>query len=481
MEEYKLLVKRIGLVGIANLLVTLSSLILIPILTKNFSIDEYGIWVQFTVSIALIPNITTLGLYYSMMRFLPAEKDKNKIKEGVYSIFTIVLVTNFVLAFIFYLIAPYLSDVLFDGNMFIALIMTPAVIVFGMNTIVLYYFITFQNMRAYSIFGLIQTYLAVLLVSYFSVSGFGISFAITAYLLSYLLILIVMIFFIVKEIGFKIPQFTNLREYLYLSLPTIPNGLSFWVVDSIDRYLIGIILGTAFVGYYSPSYTLGKMVILILTPLSIVFPPILAKYYEKNQLEKVRMVMAYSIKYFLLIAIPFTIIISLLSEPILMLLTTTEIAVNGYLVTPFVILSLLFFGLYSILSNIIILKKKTKIIGLIWIICAGLNILINLELIPLWGIIGAAVATLVSYGLAFAIIMLYSVRQFKIDFNIKFIAKSFIATLPIIIFIIFIKPQGFMGLLTAVLISTILYLIVLFGLNAFEKEEVVFIKNLFVK
>ncbi|MFA0833709.1 MAG: polysaccharide biosynthesis C-terminal domain-containing protein [Methanobacterium formicicum] len=481
MEEYKLLVRRIGLVGIANLLVTLSSLILIPILTKNFSIDEYGIWVQFTVSIALIPNIATLGLYYSMMRFLPAEEDKDKIKEGVYSIFTIVLITSFVLAFIFYLIAPYISNALFDGNMFIALIMAPAVVIVGMNTIVLYYFITFQNMRVYSIFLLIQTYLAVLFVSYFSISGFGISFTITAYLLSYLLILVVMIIFIVKKIGFKIPQFTNVREYLYLSLPTIPNDLSFWVVDSIDRYFIGIILGTAFVGYYSPSYTLGKMVILILTPISIVFPPILAKYYEKNQLEKVRMVLAYSIKYFLLIAIPFTIIISLLSEPILMLLTTNEIAVNGYVVTPFVVMSLLFFGLYSILSNIIILKKKTKIIGIIWIICAGLNILINLALIPSWGIIGAALATLVSYGLAFLFIMLYSVRQFKINFNIKFIAKSLIATLPIIILISFCKPQGFIELLTAIFMSIILYLMVLFVLNAFEKEEIIFIKNLLIK
>lgn len=448
-----------------------------PLLTKNFTIDEYGIWVQFTVFISLIPNIATLGLYYSMMRFIPAEEDKNKIKEGIYSIFTIVLVTSFVLAIIIYLISPYLAVVLFNGSRFIALLLAPSVLVFGMNTIVLYYFITFEKMRIYSIFLLIQTYLAVLFVSYFSISGFGISFAITAYLLSYLLVLIIMVIFIMNEIGFKIPHFTYLREYLSLSLPTIPNNLSFWVVDSLDRYIIGIFLGTAFVGYYSPSYTLGKMILLILTPLSIVFPPILAKYYEKNQLEKVRMVLAYSLKYFLLIAIPFTIFISLLSKPILILLTTTEIAANGYMVTPFAVLSLLCFALYSILSNIIILKKKTKIIGIIWIVCASLNILINFALIPFWGIIGAAVATLVSYGLAFVFILFYSLRYVQIDFNIKFIAKSVIASLPLAFIIIIFHPYGLIEILITTLIGGVLYMLTLFVLKAFEREELIFMSN----
>lgn len=475
------MVKRIGLVGIANLLVTLSSLILLPVLTKNFTVDEYGIWVQFNVSIMLIPNIATLGLYYSMMRFLPAEEEKNKVRDGVYSILIMVLVTSFVLAIIIYLLSPFLANILFDGNIFVVRILAPAVLVVGLNTIVLYYFITFQKMRAYSTFLLIQTYLAVLIVSYLTISGFDVSLAIIAYLLAYLLILIIMVIFIVRELGLKIPKFEHIHEYLALSLPTIPTDLSFWVVDSVDRYIIGIFLGTAFVAYYSPSYTLGKLVILILTPLSIILPPILSRYYENNQLEKIRMVLTYSIKYFLLIAIPFTIVISLLSKPILMALTTYEIAVNGYVVIPFVILSLILFGLYSILSNIIILKKKTKIIAILWIFCAILNVCINFILVPVWGIIAAAVATLASYGLSFIFILVYVGRQFKIDFNLKFIIKTLIASIPMVLFIYLFNPLGFVELLITVIISGCMYLLALWILNAFKREEVIFLKSLFAR
>ena len=46
MEEYKLFIKRLGLVGLSNILVSLSAIILIPILTKTLSIQDYGVWVQ---------------------------------------------------------------------------------------------------------------------------------------------------------------------------------------------------------------------------------------------------------------------------------------------------------------------------------------------------------------------------------------------------------------------------------------------------
>ena len=50
------------------------------------------------------------------------------------------------------------------------------------------------------------------------------------------------------------------------------------------------------------------------------------------------------IEIFLIVAIPSFFILSLLSKPILMIITTPEIALNGYFVTPFVALSALLFG-----------------------------------------------------------------------------------------------------------------------------------------
>ena len=74
MTEYKLFAQRVGLVGIVNLLVSLSGIILLPILTKTLPIGEYGIWVQIIVTITLISPVAGLGLPYTMVRFLAAEE-----------------------------------------------------------------------------------------------------------------------------------------------------------------------------------------------------------------------------------------------------------------------------------------------------------------------------------------------------------------------------------------------------------------------
>ena len=55
-------IQRIGLVGLTNILISLSSLIFIPIITKSFTTAEYGMWAQVNTTIALVPNIANLGL-----------------------------------------------------------------------------------------------------------------------------------------------------------------------------------------------------------------------------------------------------------------------------------------------------------------------------------------------------------------------------------------------------------------------------------
>ena len=123
MNEYKLFVQRIGLVGITNILIALSSLILLPIMTKSFSIGDYGVWVQINTTIALIPNLATLGLPYTMVRFLSAEKNKEKIQEGFYSIASIVLASTFIISALLFIFSKNIASALFNGDVNIAILL----------------------------------------------------------------------------------------------------------------------------------------------------------------------------------------------------------------------------------------------------------------------------------------------------------------------------------------------------------------------
>jgi O-antigen/teichoic acid export membrane protein len=477
-KEYKLFVQRIGLVGITNIFIGISSLILLPIMTKNFSISNYGIWVQINTTIALIPNLATLGLPYTMVRFLSAEKDKKIIQEGFYSISTIVLASTTIISALMFLFSKNIAVAIFNGDVNLAMLLSIIVFLACLNSLLLNFFRTFQQMKRYSGFLLIQSYLGVLIVSYFAISKYGIFITASGLLIANLITFIIMASFIILDIGFKLPEFKNFREYLYFGIPTIPSNLSSWIVDSSDRYLIGIFLGTAFVGYYSPGYTLGYMIIMILAPFSLLLPSLLPKYYEENEIEKVRLYLKYSMKYFLLIAIPTAFGLSILSKPILMILTTPEIALHGYLITPFTALSALFVGIYAIILNVIILKKKTKIMGIIWIIAATLNLGLNIIIIPYFGILGAAATTLLAYLIAFILTLSYSIKIFKFDFDLPFIFKSVISSVLMSIIILLIHPEGILNILITIILSSIIYILFLFIMKGIDKKEIRIIRKI---
>lgn len=479
MDDYKTLIKRIGLVGIANLLVALSSIILLPILTNNLSIDDYAIWIQFNVSVSLIPIVVVVGLHYSMMRFLPGVENRNIIREGFYSVFFIILFIGSIVATLIYLFSNQLASILFNGNLLVSKILAPAVLIISLNSILLNYFVTFQKMKKYSLFLIIQTYMGVFFVSYLLSSGFGIFGAIIGFLFPYVILAAILFLLIIRDIGFQIPKFHFTKKYLLLALPMVPSDLSFWIIDSLDRYLVGIILGSAFVGYYSPSYTLGKMIMLIISPIMLLLPSALSLHYQKNHMQIVKNVLNYALKIFLFIAVPFTIIISLLSKEILIILSTPEIALNGYIVTPVITLSLLLYGVYSIMSNVLILKNKTRIIGVVWILCAVLNFLVNLCLIPILGIMGAAIATFASYSVALIVMYHYVSKYHIMNFNFNFIFKLLISSLPILLIVSYIQPKGIIELTLTIIISGFVYLASIFILKGFDKEEIALIKKLF--
>ncbi len=478
LNEYKLFVQRIGLVGITNILIALSSLILLPIMTKSFSIEDYGIWVQINTTISLIPNIAALGLPYTMVRFLSAEKDKEKIQEGFYSIASIVLASTFIISTLLFLFSKNIAAALFNGAVNIVVLLSVIVFLACLNAFLLNFFRTFQQMKRYSIFLLIQTYLGVFIVSYFAIKGFSIYTAALGLLIANLVTFFIMTLFIISNIGFKIPKFKNMREYLSFGLPTIPGNLSSWIVDSSDRYVIGVFLGTTFVGYYSPGYTLGNIIMMLLAPFSLLLPSVLPKYYDNGEIEKVKTFLKYSLKYFLLIAIPSAFGLSMLSKPILMILTTQEIALNGYLITPFVTLSALLFGVYAIISNVIVLKKKTGITGTIWIIAAVLNLGLNILFVPYFGILGAASITLIAYGTAFILTLVYTAKFFDFDFDFDFIVKIIIASILMSIIISLMNPSGILNVLITVVIGAVVYMGLLIILKGIKKEEFKFFKNM---
>ena len=477
MDEYVRFVKGMGIVAIANVLISLSGLIFIPIITKNFSTSNYGVWAQANTLVALVPNIVNLGLPYTMVRFLAAEKDKEIIKQSFYSMMLLVLFSSVIMVLAFMIFSHQIADALFDGSMQVMLIGTAISFLACINLMLLSYFRTFQRIRSYSAFLVLQTYIGVGASIVLTMMHCSIEIVVLGLLIGYLAVFIMMALLIVKELGFT-SKFKNLTEELRFAIPTIPNNVSSWVVDSSDKLVIGIFLGSAAVGCYSPGYALGSILLMFLTPFAVLLPAVLPEYYESGNLDKVKSFLTYSMKYYLLITIPAAIGMSLLSKPLLHILTTEIIANQGYMITPLVSLGAIFMGIYGIVNNIIVLEKKTSILGYIWISVAILNIILNIIAVPYIGIYGAGIATLICYFFAFAVTLIYSKKYVILPFDFKSLIKILISSAVMGAFVMIANPHGILDIMIVIAIACVIYFVALILLKGIDKKEIGLIKSL---
>jgi len=480
-SEYKSIVRDIGRIGVTNLFVSLSGLLLLPILTKTLPIEEYGTWVQITVTMGLIPAVVMLGLPFTMVRFLAAVKDREEFQEGYYSIAAVMILTGSLASLILFILAEPIAVALFDSQVMVTQFLAAIVFLECINGLQFNYFRTVQQIRRYSYLTLSKTCLQLILVGALVLAGYRIFGAVMGLFITDLILFLVMGIVIHSEIGFTVPRFRHLREYLSFCLPTVPGNVSSWVVNSSDRYVIAVFLGTAYVGYYSPGYALGNIINMLIAPLSFMLPVTLSKYYDAGDLENVRTVISYSTRWFLALAIPSVVGLSLLSKSLLTILSTPEIAEQGYLITPFIALSGLLLGLDAIIAQILILVKKTSITGTIWTLAAVLNFGLNIIFIPTIGLIGAAVTTLIAFSLAFIISMYYSFKYLVFDVDVSFILKCILASTIMGANIAIVGSQIPSTLVPVTLligISGLVYGACLFLFGGFNKEEINFFRGL---
>jgi O-antigen/teichoic acid export membrane protein len=282
---------------------------------------------------------------------------------------------------------------------------------------------------------------------------------------------------IIKRVGIKIPKFIRIKEYLLFGLPNIPLDISSWIIASSDRYFVGFFLGTLFVGYYAPAYTLGGCISFLMAPLAFILPAVLSKHYDENKIDEVKSYIKYSIKCFMAVSIPAVFGLSILSKQLLTIFSTSDIANHSYFVVPIVAISMLLLWDFSIIGDIVALKKKTHISGIIWLVAAFVNFGLNLIFVPLLGILGAALTTLLAYATALALTWHYSFKELQFEVDWKFVVKSVFASILMLVFIYGLNPLGLWRTLFAVFSGAILYFFLIFLFKGFSQKETKFIRN----
>jgi O-antigen/teichoic acid export membrane protein len=475
MSEYVTFISRIGLVGIAKFITSLRGLILLPILAKTLGVVGYGIWAQILVTIGLLISFVTLNLSAGMVRFLPAEKEKRKIARAIFTVIFTVLFVAVVFALVLFLLSdPFAKILLKDASAsFFIKIAAFLLVLEALGQTSLESFRIFGQIKRYSTLIVLQTFLEIGLVSLLTLSGFGLLGVLIAFLIARSIILLFSLLFIVSYVGFAVPCFGILRSYLVFALPLIPIGLLEVIIASSDRYIIGFFKGSASVGIYSATYNIGLIAGIFIFPIAYILSPTVFKLFDEKKIEKVKMYLSYSLKYFLLISIPSVFGLTILTKSILSTLATPEfVTAISMFVVLFVSLSSIFYGIQAIFGRALMLFKHTKSFLIAFIVAAIINLGLNIVLIPCWGIIGAAITTLIAYALSAIIIYCKSRQYIKFNFDLNFVIKSMVASSVMAGAIYIFNPIGIIKILLAIGFGATIYFYILFLLKGFGKGEI---------
>ncbi|MEO0293048.1 MAG: oligosaccharide flippase family protein [candidate division WOR-3 bacterium] len=465
-----------------GILLDLKSFILLPLIAKNLGPKEYGIWTQVVVSLGLLVPILMLRLDTASIRYLPSKREE-VFSQHFFSMLFLILFSLIIIILLMFFLKEKIAIFLFGDekqilyvNLFLSLLFIRVLYTFLHN-----YYRILNQICKYSIIEILATFFSLLLGIIFVFWGGKLEKVILSFIIVEGFGSFLIIFDIINSKGFPLKlSFKEILPYLYYSLPLIPISILFWIVEYSDRYVIIHFLDISKVGVYSASYSLGKFVNIFLTPISFVLFPTISKLWEEKEEKEVKEYLQDSLKYYLILAIPSCFLIFYFA-PYLLRLLATEVFVTKRTLILFILGGYLFAGIYQIYVSIILLKEKTKYLPFSFLFAALLNLGLNFLLVPKIDIIGAAVATFISYFFLAIIILTFSYKLFKVTIGIKFTGKIIGSSLIMLLTLRWFSPKGVLEIVSVASLGGVVYSILLILFRVIGRKELYFLKSMLKK
>ena len=205
----------------------------------------------------------------------------------------------------------------------------------------------------------------------------------------------------------------------------MPAGVAGFVLNLSDRYFLKLYTTLSEVGLYSLGYRLGEIIWEIVWAMQLAYPQfVLVNEKAPRAAHLYARVFTY---YFA--GLGFVVLtLSVYAQEIVTVMAAPEYR-EAYRVVPLIALGQLFRGFVLIGPIGLTLKRKTTYHALMALIAAGLNIGLNYLWIPRYGMMGAAVATAVAFGVQAVLITGISQRYYPIPIEVSRLFKlAFVAT-----------------------------------------------------
>lgn len=255
-----------------------------------------------------------------------------------------------------------------------------------------------------------------------------------------------------------------LRRLTRYGLPlTITFALGF-IVTSSDRFLLGWYLDTGATGLYAAGYDLASFsVTMLLTIVNLAAYPITVRALEQHGSAAARKQLSDTLLLLLAVGLPATAGLMMLAGPIAQVVVGADFTQAAAAVIPLIALAALLAGIKAYFVDLgFQLGGHTRLQAWVMLVAAGLNIVLNVLLIPRFGIAGAVWSTVAVYLIALLLSLILVRRSFQLPSLRLEHAWPAVATAAMAVLLWLLPvPDGLLSLLAIVLAAALLYGLVL--------------------
>jgi O-antigen/teichoic acid export membrane protein len=471
----KKFVKDSAIYLIPNLLGRGMSLFLIPLYTQVLSPGDYGVFDLFTLFASLANLIVSLEVNQGIARFYSSSSSiQDKVEYASSALwFTIGMYILFCLLLFFNSdrLAPYILGR--DGLEDVYLLGIAHIFLGGLNLLIQNQFKWELRSKTYAVQSMVMLVVtsgASIYLVYFL--HWGVKGVIVGQIVGFICSLLFGFINLRTTYSFLFNS-EKLKRMLKFSAPLVPASMAVFFMNYSDRLMINHFFSVNELGIYGIAFRISGVVGILLIGVRSALTPLIYANFDKletkGDLERL-------FRYFVIGALLFFMTISLLSEWILQVFTS-EAFYSAYEFVPILVLGILFSQSYIFMPGASV-KKKTKYFLIINTFSAAVNIGLNLILIPVFGLLGVAGATLSAHFISFVCHVFISQKLYFVPHNLfRFVWVLIFAVGAVAGLLNFYEINRVL----LVVIVNLSFLIFTFSIGVIQKDELLYIRKLLKK
>lgn len=443
-KELAALSRETLIYGGSTVIVRFLNFLLVPFYVNVLATTaEYGVTGSVYAWIAFLNVIYPLGLEGAFFRYAShGEKEAPDVaneRRLFSSSFNLLAIFGVFLSLLIFLLAPSIAPPIFHDPkiditpqlpMFIRIVQYSSIIML-FDSLAVLPFAALRLERKPKVFGMIKitNVITMLALNFILILGFhtGVEGIFIANMIASVLTFLILIPTFIKKWSLQFNK-SAIKIMLPFGLTNVPAYLGAMMVQVIDRPIVQTYLGLGAVGVYQANYRMGFIMMVFVSLFEYAWRPFFMRQHKTDD-AKARTLFSHVFTYFMLISCVAFLLLSfflpyILTTPIFGRLLPARYA-GGMSIIPVVLFAYIFQGMYTNFIAGIYIKEKNRSLPLITGLGAATNIIVNIILIPMIGIMGAAIATLAAYVVMALAIYQVSQKAYFISYNWRKVMKIF--------------------------------------------------------